>query len=311
MSEKLENLVGYKVSERQLGEDIRFIWSELFKANNEHEVFEANLRKGNRKAFRYLDTQRSCIPHLIYTPKTIDTLRSAFETLQLLEGIPQFEWLRDSLINLEGSINSLTTKEPPIVELEHVSYADPDYAKKLHQFFDFIRQRRVVVVEYQNYGGELQVITFHPYFLKQYNGRWFVFGYNEEEDKEDWNLSVDDRIKSIKESTKEYRPCGIDWKEYFEDIIGVTKYRNKEAEEIILHFFDRTANYIKSKPIHGSQKDKWLGNGTLEVKIKAIPNYELERLILGYGKFVKVIAPEHLKNAIAEQHKAAYELYLS
>ena len=36
----------------------------------------------------------------------------------------------------------------------------------------------------------------------------------------------------------------------------------------------------------------------LEVKIKVMVNYELERLILSYGESVTVLQPQHLKEKI-------------
>jgi predicted DNA-binding transcriptional regulator YafY len=307
--EELSEKKDIKISERGLNEDIKFIWHDLFKAGSEEDVFEPGLKKGNKKAFRYKDTSKSCIPHLLYSPKHIELICSALETLQVLRDIPQFRWIEDSLFKLDDSLQAISKDRQPFVELENTTFIDPDYAKLLHQLFDFISHKRVAYIEYQPYGEEKQDIIFHPYYLKQYNGRWFVFGYNEDKDIEDWNISVDDRIKAIKETSRIYRPSSIDWREYFEDIIGVTKYRNKPIEEIVLHFYDKTAHYIQSKPLHGSQKTKRLENDVLEVRLRVIPNYELERLILGYGESVKVISPEHLKNLIAERHAQAAAQY--
>jgi predicted DNA-binding transcriptional regulator YafY len=298
-----------EISQRGLNEDIKSIWQDLFKADSEEDVFEADLKKGNKKAFRYKDASKSCIPNLLYSPKHLELIRSALQTLQVLRDIPQFRWIEDSLFKLDDSLQAISKEIQPFVELENTTFIDPDYAKLLHQLFDFISHKRVVYIEYQPYGEEKQNIIFHPYYLKQYNGRWFVFGYNEDKDIEDWNISIDDRIKAIKETSKIYRPSSIDWREYFEDIIGVTKYRNKAIEEIVLYFYDKTAYYIQSKPLHGSQKTKRLENDVLEVRLWVIPNYELERLILGYGESVKVISPEHFKNLIAERHAQAAAQY--
>jgi predicted DNA-binding transcriptional regulator YafY len=55
---------------------------------------------------------------------------------------------------------------------------------------------------------------------------------------------------------------------------------------------------MENKPIHETQKHKWINEETLEVKIKVMPNYELERLILSNGESVEVIEPEYLRNII-------------
>ena len=55
---------------------------------------------------------------------------------------------------------------------------------------------------------------------------------------------------------------------------------------------------MENKPIHETQKHKWLNEETLEIKIKVMPNYELERLILSYGDSVKVMEPKDLRQRI-------------
>jgi arginine repressor len=47
-----------EISQRGLNEDIKSIWQDLFKADSEEDVFEADLKKGNKKAFRYKDASK-------------------------------------------------------------------------------------------------------------------------------------------------------------------------------------------------------------------------------------------------------------
>ena len=149
----------------------------------------------------------------------------------------------------------------------------------------------------------------HPYYLKQYNNRWFLFGYNPEKEKHDWNLAID-RIVSFKEIKGKYQPnVIIDWQDYFEDIIGVTKPGDATVGNVVLHFTGKTGNYMETKPLHGSQKSKWLDDQTLEVKLQLIINYELERLILSYADCVSVIQPISLAKAIKIRLKGALEQY--
>ena len=64
-----------------------------------------------------------------------------------------------------------------------------------------------------------------------------------------------------------------------------------------------------NKPIHETQKHKWLNEETLEVKIKVIPNYELERLILSNGESVEVIKPEYLRDIIKTRLTNSFSNY--
>src|SRR6185437_1095012 len=112
-----------------------------------------------------------------------------------------------------------------------------------------------------------------------------------------------------KEIKKKYHNNAIDWIEYFDDIIGVTKEDGKAVEDITLHFFDKTGKYIETKPIHGSQKSKWLDNRLLEVHLKLIPNREFINLILSYGENVKVIKPQKIVSQIKQYLGNAIDRY--
>lgn len=79
-------------------------------------------------------------------------------------------------------------------------------------------------------------------------------------------------------------------------------------QEIFLEFSPEVAPYVITKPIHPTQKHKIKATG-LEVKIKVIPNFELERLILSFGDQVKVISPQNFKEHIYQRIEHAIQLY--
>jgi len=179
----------------------------------------------------------------------------------------------------------------------------------LGQIYNAIYYKKVLLIEYQPFESESSInFTIHPHYLKQYNNRWFLFGFNNENEKADWNLAID-RINKITEVSIKYKANEIDWSDYFEDIIGVTKPIDTLPEKIKLHFYGKTGKYMETKPIHGSQKSNWITNDTLELKLNLIINYELERLILSYADTVKVIHPLKLENKIKERLKQADNLY--
>ena len=79
-------------------------------------------------------------------------------------------------------------------------------------------------------------------------------------------------------------------------------------QEIILMFNKEVAPYVLTKPIHPTQRHKQAPNG-LEIRIKVIPNFELERLILSFGEQVQVVSPHDFKEGIAHRIKSAGEIY--
>ena len=119
-----------------------------------------------------------------------------------------------------------------------------------------------------------------------------------------------DRINGDIEKTKnKYKEDTTHWEEFFDDMIGVSKGKDQQPVEVKLIFNKEQAPYIKTKPLHSTQKDKILENGFLEIRINVVLNYELEMKILSYGEKVKVIAPETLVNKIKKSIELLFKNY--
>ncbi len=151
-------------------------------------------------------------------------------------------------------------------------------------------------------------MIFHPWYLKQYNNRWFIFGLNESSGVMN-NLALD-RIECLEETTLEYREnTAIDFSEYFEDIIGLTKLENEKPVKIVLHISPEQAPNITTKPLHASQKQVSKDENGISISIKVIPNFELEKLLLSFGDEVKVLEPEKTREQIREKFRKGLEHY--
>lgn len=285
---------------RQIRDDISFMRSP-----EGWDIELAELFDGKKRVYRYEDTSFS-IMNLPINDKIMQDFRSSVEVLSQFEGMPQFDWLQESLakMNMEVQNNYSTTviafdSNPYLKGIEYLS-----------SLYHAIKNKTVLCIEYQDFNApEPYTLTLHPYFLKQYNNRWFLLGLNTSTQVPTWNLAID-RIKRITESADSYIVNSlIDWADYFDDIIGVTKMQDAAAEDILLYFYGVTGKYIESKPLHGSQKSRWVDETTLEVKLHLIINFELERLILSYGSHVKVASPEKLKTTIIQNIQSSLKQY--
>ncbi len=288
------------ISRRQIFDDISFMespdgWSiELDRHRDMKKVY-----------YRYSDISFS-INNMPLNEVEINQLKSAIDILSQFDGMPQFNWINEMLPKLQQGITT-ETASTKIMEFDSNPYLKGiEFLGILH---NAIFYKKVLAIKYQSFNHENSIdLVIHPYFLKQYNNRWFLFGHNPQNNKDDWNLALDRMIK-IEEIQTSYKENVIEWNEYFEDIIGVTKPENSTIENIILHFKGITGKYIETKPIHGSQKDKWLDNDTLEVSLELIINYEFHRLILSYAENVIVIKPKSLINDIKKRVLLANQNY--
>jgi predicted DNA-binding transcriptional regulator YafY len=279
------------ISRRQILDDIAFMES-----SEGWSIDLKRTRDGKRVYFNYEDPNYS-INNMPLNDLEVDQLQDAMLILSQFTGMPQFEWVHEMLPKLRQGIPSGNKKK--IMGFESNQYLKGlDYLSPL---YNSIASQTVLDVTYQDFKSENPYhVLIHPYYLKQYNNRWFLFGLNEENGNTHWNLALD-RIQSIELTSKKYKTDKTNWEEYFDDVVGVTVPDDKPVEHIVLHFFGETGKYIYNKPLHGSQVRKWLDNSILEVRLNLKVNYELERLILSYADAVAVIKPLHLKNLILKR----------
>jgi predicted DNA-binding transcriptional regulator YafY len=288
------------ISRRQIFEDIAFMESE--------EGWSIDLirhREVKRCFYRYAETSFS-INNMPLNDVEIHQLNAAIDILTQIKGMPQFGWVNEMVPKLRQGIDG-DHNPNAIIEFDNNQYLKG--IEHLGQLYNAILYKTPLLIRYQPYDSEVAFdVLLHPYFLKQYNNRWFLFGFNPEKGKYDWNMAID-RIVSITESNNPYIPnTEIEWHEYFEDIIGVTKPENAQTEKLLLHFKGKTGKYMESKPIHGSQKSKWIDENTLEISLKIMINYELERLLLSYADSVIVLEPKSLSTRILNRLNSAVDL---
>ncbi len=235
-------------------------------------------------------------------------LKSALMVLGRFKGMPQFDWVHEIIPKIEQSFNIGGGNRAIIGFDQNIDLKGIEY---LGELFNAILFKKVLKVKYKSFThDQIESHTISPYYLKQYNNRWFLFGRNPKYDGLT-NLALD-RIEEVIEQPLTYiENTTYDFDEYFEDIIGVTKPVGKKLETVTLWFSFKQAPYILTKPLHGTQRKKSYDESGLIVTIEVIPNIELEQLILRFGENCKVIEPVDLKLKIQQRLNEAIRKYSS
>ena len=186
-------------------------------------------------------------------------------------------------------------------------------------FYKAIANKQVLSFDYQPFGQELFTLTFHPQFIKEYNGRWFVFGDANREPYQAYNVPLDRIVGDVSEvNNVEYIPAekGF-YQHYFKNIVGVTHEEDAKVEQVVIRTKSEYQHgLLLTKPLHHSQKEtqpfgehagQWYGEVTITIE----PNRELRGKILMYGEGLEVMEPlsfrEQLRTAIIMQMEQ-YEL---
>ena len=180
-----------------------------------------------------------------------------------------------------------------------------------------ITDHQVLRFSYQPFGQELFEVTFHPQFLKEYNGRWFVFGDADREPFKAYNVPLDRIVGEVKETNDvKYIPApkGF-YQQYFKDIVGVTHEKGAIVEKVVVRTkTEYQHGLLQTKPLHPSQKETLpygeYENGSYgEVMLNIEPNRELRGKILAYGQYLEVVQPQTLREQIKEILKRQTQQY--
>lgn len=281
---------GASVSKRTVRKDIHDIQLPPYNMELDEELL-----KRNPTYYRYMDVRKH-ISFLKVSSSDKGKLEQAIKSLENYSGIPQFDWARIILqaITSDNKDSNFSAVEfDNNLDLTGLTYYDT--------ILGAIVNKQNLKIDYKPFGKKTTTVCVSPYMLKQYNTRWFLLcksiKYN--------NLTVYalDRIENMDLSPTDYcaAPKNID--SYFDNRIGVTNIHDQKEEEVLLRVSNKRFAYIRTKPIHSSQRVKFgvkVENGTV-ISLKILINKELESLILSFGNDVEVLAPEHFRQQIKEK----------
>jgi predicted DNA-binding transcriptional regulator YafY len=287
------------IQKRQLYEDIRFMMSE-----QGWSVPIDKYKEGRTVYYRYDDFSFS-INNMPINQTEATQLKSAMLVLSRFKGMPQFEWIEELLPKLDQSF-SLSDNSDIIMSFDANRYVHG--TEHLSDLFNAIMYKKVINLNYQTFTNVKSThYVFHPYHLKQHNSRWYLLGQTD--GFTTISVLALDRILEIQHIDKAYITNTTDFEEYFEDVIGVTILKGQSLVKIVFETTSLAGNYIKTKPIHGSQKIITDTNEKFIFSLEVIPNMELDKIILGIGEFINVLEPVSYRSHIISRLKRNLELY--
>lgn len=262
---------------------------------------------GRQVRYYYADPKFS----IFSLPLNDEQSANLMQTLTLLkgfEGMPNTRWLEDLIEKFRDMLNVDSLTEPVVGFDDNLDLKGRD---KFAPLLNAIVKKRVIAITYRNFKAEKSFIaTVHPYYLKQYNKRWFLFGWNAE--KGLLSNFAFDRIEKIEPLEKEYRHNDeINFFDYFDEMVGVSRQVDSECQKVRFWVSKGTQPYVETKPIHGSQRLVSQDERGAVFEIDVIINFELKQLLLSHGANLAVLSPAALRNEMTENLKKTLNNYNS
>ncbi|OFX48513.1 MAG: WYL domain-containing protein [Bacteroidetes bacterium GWA2_30_7] len=309
----IENLVDacsdalYEFEGKLQGVSLRTIQLDIQNMRSEKLGYNAPIVVVEKKYYTYSDADFS-ITNMPLTSADVNTLSQITHTLKQFEGFSQFSDMEEVLKKIENKVFAINNQARTIIDFEKNNNLKG--IKFLNEIYDAIKNKTCLKIVYQSFNTtKPTVIYLSPYLLKEYRNRWFVFGKRKHSNKIS-PLALD-RILRLPDPKGELfvENTIFDSENYFNDIIGVTRYEKMEVAKIVFWVEKSNAPYVITKPFHSSQQIiETKEDGTI-FSINVIPNFEMERELIGFGEFLKVIEPIDLMERFKLRVNKMKDLY--
>jgi predicted DNA-binding transcriptional regulator YafY len=286
------------IGEKTLYNDLKYLREEK----------SAPIHRPNAFDDKYYYTEKFSIKTTILDYEEIEFLKQVSLILKRLSPAHSGGEFTQIIAKIDNTTHTVTETEESIIEIE--THTQSSGIHWYNTLFYAIKDKSPLRISYKPYHkDEARDFIFHPYLLKQYRNRWFLFG--REAGKEYVaNLGLD-RIVSIRNSGVTFFENDLfSADHYFNHLIGVSKPRDVEIQNVVLRVDEKSVPYILSKPIHNLQKiSKRYKNGDIQVEIPLYINYELISTILSYQNTVEVLMPKELRQEILNILKKGMNKY--
>lgn len=175
----------------------------------------------------------------------------------------------------------------------HFEQRRPQGTENLFGLLHAIKNCKKIKFEYQKFWDEYSSNrTVEPLALKEFKNRWYLIS-NDLKDNQIKTFGLD-RLSELNITNQPFQYPDFNINEYFKDCFGIIRGTENKAEEIILSFEPFQGKYIKTFPLHESQKIIADNDEEMRIKLSVYITHDLIMELLSYGNTLKVIAPKTL-----------------
>lgn len=205
---------------------------------------------------------------------------------------PGKEWLAQ-LLNLELSWNHVSGIKNRIILDEA-----PIGGKYINQITEAISDSTSLEISYQSFFETYsQQEQIDPYWLKMHNQRWYLVAYSPQK-KSIYPYALD-RTLSISKLDKYFTyPKGLSADSYFKDSAGITVDMDYDIETISFKVYGTQQDYVKTLPLHHSQKIVEQNPELSIFEMVVRPSYELFEKLIAQQYHLEVLYPEWIREEI-------------
>lgn len=218
---------------------------------------------------------------------------------------PIFKYLLGSIhIN---NLSTLALKHKDKIMLQEI----PTGVELLQVVLNAIDQGRTVCFEYTSYYQKERNLRYEviPCFVRMFERRWYLVC--EYLDHSQTRVLALERMRQLRIGEKPANPSPhITPRQFYQDCFGIIR-DDKRPEEVVLKVYHNQVDYIRSVPLHPSQKEVETTNDYTIFRYYLRPSYDLIQHLLWHRENLEILQPTSLREEMRRLLQKMLERYLS
>lgn len=173
----------------------------------------------------------------------------------------------------------------------------PSGREWLEPILSALQHNNELGIEYENFVGARFSGRVKPLCVKIFKRRWYVLMLLDNDRQRIFAL---DRIRNLKVSGTTFTyPKDFSAVEYFQNYFGIIAGVEQKVENIRIRAYAELPGYLRSLPIHHSQRELESTDGHADFSLRLVPTFDFIQELLLHRDQLEVLAPESLRNEMA------------
>lgn len=182
-------------------------------------------------------------------------------------------------------------------------------ASRLHNLdglIHAIKQHKIIGFSYQKHWEDRPVKrVLEPYAVKEFKNRWYLLAADSGDESALIKTFGLDRMTDLDIKSRTFKKKDLDLQAMFGNSFGIIATAGETPQKIVLSFDHYQGKYIKSLPLHPSQKVITESPEEYRIELTLCPTYDFYQELLTHAECLTVVKPEAVKPEYAEFLKIA------
>lgn len=216
--------------------------------------------------------------------------------------------ISDRILEAFDTVNALNTSSQ-LTNHIYFEKRKPAGTENLYGLIHAIKNRLQIRFTYHKFWEEKPSNrTTEAYALKEFKNRWYVLA----KDLKDKNIKsfALDRLSNLEITTHKFQyPVNFNVEEHYRYCFGIISPNEEKPQDIILSFEPVQGKYVKTLPLHETQKIVRENKEEIVVQLNLCITHDFILELLSFGERLTAIAPKSLRQIIKDEHRKAYKKY--